>query len=159
MDYLHVPMYGVIILITFHLLYKYDLPFIMNDEIIFDLVLIGLLASGNKLITRTNIKESVYQEMDNLKTMYFLFYNLIVSRCVVYRAKRFNVVSLILIVNYLNSLQPEILQSCASLIFYNVIVSSKNMLSSKLSASVYLKNFTLKNLLKLSFDNKLFNLV
>lgn len=158
-DYLSAPIYGFIILIILHLLCKYDLPFLMNDEIIFDLVLIGLLVFGNNLITRTNIKTSVYQEVDNLKTMNFLFYNLIVSRCLVYRVKKFNAVSFLFVANYLNGFQPEILEGCASLVFNNVTLSSKSILSSKLSASIYLKNFILKNLLKLSLNNKLFNLV
>ena len=145
----------LIILILVHFIYKYDLCFLINDEIIFDLILIGLLLAINNFLTESNTKELVASETNTIMTLSLLFHNLLTLRYLIYRSKKIYEVNMVHIIKYLNSIQSSIFHNCAGLSYYNVLISFKNVLVQKLNTSVNLKNTNLMNLLKFFLDNKL----
>lgn len=156
LDFVSFSMFMLISLIVTEFVYNRDLYFILNDEVIFDIVLLVLVFYVHYLLSTNNYSFLLNQQLYKVKRNIFMLYNLITSRYFIYRKKIFNDSNLIVIFNFLQKTQHAILQHYLNVTLDNVIYNIKSFINFRLKFIIDTKSVNLRNLLKISYLSKFF---
>lgn len=138
---------------------NYELFYLLNDEIIFDCVLLLLVIYINFLLSTMNLKSYIDEQEQSVKISIFIVYYLVTSRYFLLRKKKYDDASLIVVIDSLDKLQNNIFEQYTSRVYNNILNDIKDHLVYKLRTIVSMKRIELVQSIKHSYKDKLFILI
>lgn len=153
------PSFILIMLPLLWFIYNYELVYLLNDEIIFDCVLLLLVIYINSLLSTSNLKVNFEEQKQFCKLSIFILYYLVTFRYLVLRKKKHEQSNLIAIVRYLDGLQSDVFSKYTSKVYSNIINDIKDHLLYKLRTIISMKRVELVHSVQHSYREKLFILI
>lgn len=154
-----IPSFILILFPFIWVISNYEIIYLLNDEIIFDCVLLLLVIYVNSLLSSTNFKSTLDTQEQFYKLSIFILYYLITSRYFLLRKKKYELSNLLIIFSHLDSLQPAIFKQYTSKVHANIVNDIKDHLLIKLRSIVSMKRVELITSIQDSYKDKLFILI
>lgn len=158
-EYRFLPTFLFIVLPILWCISNYELFYLLNDEIIFDCVLLLLVIYINWLLSSMNFNSYLDDQEHSVKISIFIIYYLVTSRYFLLRKKKYDDVSLIEVFEYLNKIQNDIFEQYTTKVYSNIVNDIKDRLLYKLRTIVSMKRVELVQSIKHSYRDKLFILI
>lgn len=158
-EYGFVPSFIFVLLPIFWVTFNYELFYLLNDEIIFDFVLLLLVLYLNSLISNTNFNSYIEEQQQLNHLTNFILYYLVTSRYFILRKKKYESVYLIQVLDYLSNHQLPVLTKYTNKVYTNIIRDIKDLAVYKLRVIVTMKRSELVQSIKHSYKDKLFILI
>lgn len=158
-EYKFLPTFLFIVFPILWSISNYELFYLLNDEIIFDCVLLFLVIYINSLLSSMNFKSYLDDQEHSIKISTFILYYLVTSRYFLLRKKKYDDASLIIVIEYLNKIQKSIFEQYTTKVYSNIVNDIKDHLLYKLRTIVSMKRVELVQSIKHSYKDKLFILI
>lgn len=159
LEYKFIPSFFIILFPILWVISNYELFYLLNDEIIFDIVLLILVVYINSLISNTNFNSYLEEQQQFNRLTNFILYYLVTSRYLILRKKKYESVHLIEVIHYLNQHQPTVLKEYTDKVYMNIVTDIKDLVVYKLRTIVTMKRIELVQSIKHSYKDKLFILI
>lgn len=154
-----IPSFILIVFPSLWVISNYEIIYLLNDEIIFDCVLLLLVIYVNSLLSTSNLKSTLDAQEQFHKLSIFILYYLITSRYFLLRKKKYELSNLLVIFSHLDNLQPIIFKQYTAKVHANVVNDIKDHLLIKLRSIVSMKRVELITSIQDSYKDKLFILI
>lgn len=159
LEYNFIPSFILVLFPILWVISNYEIFYLLNDEIIFDTVLLLLVIYINSLLSSSNFKSHLEEQEQFHKLSVFILYYLVTSRYFILRKKKYENANLIMVINYLDQVQGSIFNRYSSKVYVNIVNDIKDHLLYKLRTIVSMKRIELVSSIKHSYKDKLFILI
>lgn len=154
-EYKSISIYLTFYLVLLGFFYNLDLYYILNDEIIFDFVLFGLVWYINKLINSTNYLSSVVDQTKAVQLSIFIQYYLVSYRYFLLRKKKLISLSLIQVLSHLTKHSDQFFSKYIKIAHANISISIQDKYLYKLRSILMLKRHNIGASMKDSYRSNL----